>query len=515
MAGSQRIKSPGLAARGPLTESAGSARGAWLPSIALAAGVGVVFFVATRLSLLLLTQPDGVAVFWPAAGFAAGVMIVGGRSARWPVAVGVIAAVLAVHHVIDGPIGLTVLFALVNAVEALATAWLVEHLVEGRFSLRRLMHVLWLVVAAVISAAVVAIASALGVTLINGPAVPITVTWMHLFSANVGGIVTTAPLIIAIASVIRTPPRRREIIEGGAALIAVVAATAALIFLVPRAWWDRIAPVELLLPLLLWIAARCRPAFTSVAVFIISLAIAGAAIFGLGHFGAVGPSEAQGVYAARCAVLGVAIFSYVLAALFAEQRQAERNQKTLTSELQHRTNNLLTLVQTIANRTLSDSDPRKEKQILEARLQALARANRRLTESDWSGLTLDEIIRSELEAYLSCCDIEGGRIVIDRQYAQSFSLVLHELATNAIKYGALSTREGRVHISWGPKGNGRDRQMVFRWREQGGPPVIPPKRRGFGSRLLTATFARTRSSFDPDGFSCEIEVPLREVEVAL
>jgi two-component sensor histidine kinase len=195
-----------------------------------------------------------------------------------------------------------------------------------------------------------------------------------------------------------------------------------------------------------------------------------------------------------------------------ERKLAEEHQKTLTSELQHRTNNLLTVIQIIANRTLSGDDALEgAKEILEARLRALARANKQLTELDWSGLTLGEIIKSGLEPYLERCEIDGTDIVLGRLYAQNFSLVLHELATNAIKYGALSNLEGRVHITWGTKGNGSDSQLIFHWREQGGPPVVAPKRQGFGSTLLRASFANVRSNFDTNGFSCEIEVPLREV----
>jgi two-component sensor histidine kinase len=211
--------------------------------------------------------------------------------------------------------------------------------------------------------------------------------------------------------------------------------------------------------------------------------------------------------------LGVAIFAYILAALFAEQREHEERQKTLISELQHRTNNLLTVVQIIANRTLSGGYTLKEaNEILAARLRALAQANKQLTESEWSGLTLREIIKSELEPYLARCEIiEGANVALDRQNAQNFSLVLHELATNAIKHGALSNPEGRVHIAWGAKGDRRDGQLIFQWRERGGPPVVAPKRQGFGSTLLRATFADARSNFDMNGFSCAIEVPIREV----
>jgi PAS domain S-box-containing protein len=374
-------------------------------------------------------------------------------------------------------------------------------------------------------------------------------------------------------------------------------------------------------------------------VFVVSLTLVSALIFRLGHFGGGSPSMEQRIFGTQAAVLGVAIFAYILAALFAERRKhaaemeesanrmgaivntvvdgiiitddqgtiqnlnpaaarvfgygpqevvgrnvrmllpeldsrkrdtclancpetcqskasgicckmtgvrkddsifliefavnemwvagrrmftnvvrditerrlAEEQQKTLTNELQHRTNNLLTVVQIIANRTLFGDDPLREKEVLEARLRALARANKQLTKLDWSGLTLGEIIKSEMEPYLARCEIEGADIGLDRQYAQNFSLVLHELATNAIKYGALSNLEGRVHITWGTKRNGGDRQLILHWREQGGPPVVAPKRQGFGSTLLRATFANVRSNFDTNGFSCEIDVPLRQV----
>jgi len=483
-----------------------------LASIGLAAAVCAVYFLAARLSLYLLTEPDGVAVFWPAAGVSAGALIALGRNARWPVAVGVVAATIVVHLTTDGATWISVVFALCNAGEPALTAWLIERSVRGEFSLDKLPHVLVLIAAALVSTAAFGVASAAGVQLLHGAAVPFVITWWHWFSSTASGTITTAPLIIAIASVVRAPPRRREVMECTAALIAVVVAMGTIIFLLPRAWWDRIASVELLLPLLLWISARCGPACTSAAVFVISLTIVGASIFRLGHFGDVGSSMEQSIVATHAAVVGVAIFSYILAALFAERRLAEERQKTLTRELQHRTNNLLAVVQTISKRTLSGAYPLKEaNEILEARLRALARANKQLTELDWSGLTLGEIIRSELEPHLARCKIEGTDIALDRHYAQNFSLVLHELATNAIKYGALSNLQGRVHVTWGTKGEGRDSHLMFRWCEQGGPPVVAPKRQGFGSTLLRATFANARSNFDTDGFSCEIGVPLRDV----
>jgi PAS domain S-box-containing protein len=630
------VRGPWRRVRSRHSENVGS-RQRWLASIGFAVAVGVAYFLAARLSLFLLTQPDGVAVFWPAAGVSSGTLIALGRNARWPVAVGVIAATVAANLTSDRTIFASVVFGLCNAGEALFTAWLIERYVGGDFSLNKLRHVLWLLAAAIVGTAISGVGGAAGYKLFHSSAVPAMMTWWHWLSSDAIGIITVAPLVIGVASAVRAPPPRREVIEGFAALMAVGAAMVTIIFVLPQAWWDRIVPAELLFPLLLWISARCRPAFTSAAVFVVSLTIVSAFIFGLGHFGDVGPSTEQRTLATQAAILGAAIFAYILAALFAERRQhaavmeesenrmraivntvvdgiiiiddqgtvenlnpaaarafgygpeevvgrnvkmlmpepdrpqrdtflancletaqsnatvigrqmtgarkdgsifpmefsvsemevagkrmftavvrditerklAEERQNTLTSELQHRTNNLMTVVQTIATRTLSGGHPLKEaNEILEARLQALARANRQLTESDWSGLTLGEIIKSELEPYWARCEIEGTDIGLGRQYAQNFSLVLHELTTNAIKYGALSNLEGRVHITWGTKGDGRESQLIFHWREQGGPPVIAPKRRGFGSTLLR--IAGAHSNFETSGFSCKIEVPFRE-----
>ncbi|HEY2533667.1 MAG TPA: PAS domain S-box protein [Xanthobacteraceae bacterium] len=635
--GSPTVRGPWRRVRSRLLEVFGS-RQRWLASIGLAATVGLAYFVTARLSLFLLTQPDGVAVSWPAAGVSSGTLIALRRNARWPVAVGVMAATIAANLTSDRTIWTSVVFALCNAGEALLTASLIERYAGGDFGFNKLRHVLWLLAAAIIGTATSAAGGAAGSKLF--PAAPAVITWWHWFSSHAIGVITVAPLIIGVTSAVRAPPPRREVIEGIAAVIAVGAVMVTIIFVLPEAWWDRIVPVELLFPLLLWISARCRPAFTSAAVFVVSLTLVGALVFRLGHFGDVGPAMAQPIFATQAAVLGVAIFAYVLAALLAERRQheavmeesenrmraivntvvdgiiiiddqgtvenlnpaaarafgyrpeeviggsvkilmrepyhreqdtflanfletgqskamgieremtgvrkdgsifpmesavsemevagrrmftavvrdvterklADKRQKTLTNELQHRTNNLLTVVQIIANHTLSgDYSPKEANDILAARLRALARANKQLTESDWNGLTLGEIVKSELEPYLARCEIiEGTDIVLGRQNTQNFCLVLHELATNAIKYGALSNLEGRIHITWGTKGDGRDSQLIFRWREQGGPPVVAPKRQGFGSTLLRATFADARSNFDTNGFSCEIEVPFRQ-----
>jgi two-component sensor histidine kinase len=141
-------------------------------------------------------------------------------------------------------------------------------------------------------------------------------------------------------------------------------------------------------------------------------------------------------------------------------------------------------------------------------LQALARANRRLTASDWSGVSLNEIVRSELEPFAGRTIVEGIDVMLSAQNAQNLSLALHELATNAAKYGALSNESGKVRVHWTITGDGTDDRLKFKWEENGGPHVVAPTRSGFGTTLLNATFTDVRLDYAINGLSCEIDTLL-------
>ena len=197
------------------------------------------------------------------------------------------------------------------------------------------------------------------------------------------------------------------------------------------------------------------------------------------------------------------------AADYLERKRAEEIEETLIREVQHRSNNLLTVVQAIANLTLSgEYSPAQARAAFEARLQALARANRQLTRSNWVGVNLNEIVRLELEPFADRAIVEGADVVLGPQQAQNFSLALHELATNAAKYGALANGTGMVEVSWALVDSGKNTRLKFKWQEQGGPPVVAPTRRGFGTSLLKATFAHVRIDYLTEGLRCGIEVSL-------
>jgi len=196
------------------------------------------------------------------------------------------------------------------------------------------------------------------------------------------------------------------------------------------------------------------------------------------------------------------------AADYLERKRAEQIEKTLLRELNHRCNNLLAVVQAIANKSLSNDQTLAEaRTAFVARLQALARANRQISKSNWSGVELRELVETELEPFKTNVTVEGSPIKVRAQDAQNLSLALHELVTNAAKYGALSSVVGRVHVSW-TMIRENNPTLHFRWQERGGPCVVLPDRPGFGTTLLKGMLSGIRVEYLEEGLNCEFELQL-------
>jgi signal transduction histidine kinase len=294
----------------------------WVSDVWLAAAVGCGYFLAARLSLGLLLKPDGVAVFWPAAGISSGILIVLGPRVRVPVSAAVIAATVAANLMGDRNISAGVGFALCNAIEALITAGIIHSYFKAGFTLGRLQEVLGLVVAAIAATVVSGIGGAITFKLFHSPDVPMFITWWHWFASDAIGIIAVAPLVIGIVAAARNPPPRRELIEGTTALVLLAAVTG-IIILLPKSPWQTLVPGGVLFPMLLWVAARCRPVFAAAGAFIVSLTVVWATIFGIGHFGDPEFSLDELILQAQAVILVVTLGAFVLAALFAERKQHE------------------------------------------------------------------------------------------------------------------------------------------------------------------------------------------------
>ena len=201
-----------------------------------------------------------------------------------------------------------------------------------------------------------------------------------------------------------------------------------------------------------------------------------------------------------------------------EREQAIERQAMLIGELAHRMKNTMAMVQAIVHQSLRSATTLADaRENVTSRFEALVRAQDRLTDADWKLTDLGDVVRGALEtvSHDGRLFIAGKPIEVGARAALSFTLVPHELATNALKYGALSVPDGRVHVSWRVTPIEAGRGLVFEWQETGGPPVVPPSRKGFGSRLI-ATMGRgfggrSELSYDPAGVTWTVEAEVGQL----
>ncbi|KRR03482.1 hypothetical protein CQ12_26000 [Bradyrhizobium jicamae] len=295
----------------------------WVGAITLTVSTAVAYFIAARLSLELLTKPEGVAVFWPAAGVSAGALIALGFRARWPVIFGTMAATILANLLGDRSLWGSIVFGLCNAGEAALTAWLIERFHGPDFTLGKPRNVMALVGAATVGTAVSGIGGAIAFKLFHGATTPLWVTWQHWFASDGLGIIVVAPLLIEFASAARDRPPLTELLEG-ALTVAILALVSALAIFLRSDLLANVGPVAILFAPLLWLAARCRPVFAAAAAFIVSLSIVWTTTFGIGYFGNPTLSMEERVVAAQVSILLVTIGASLLAALFAEIREKRR-----------------------------------------------------------------------------------------------------------------------------------------------------------------------------------------------
>jgi PAS domain S-box-containing protein len=192
-----------------------------------------------------------------------------------------------------------------------------------------------------------------------------------------------------------------------------------------------------------------------------------------------------------------------------ERKRNEAQINILAREAEHRAKNVLATVQATVQLSQADT-PEGLKHAIEGRIHALANVHRLFVESRWAGADIQNLIKEELAAYSqdreARVQINGPSVLLEPEAAQAIAVTLHELATNAAKYGALSVPNGRVQVEWTHERNGR---VVMRWTETGGPCVRPPTRKGFGTRVIermiqTQLNGELRFDWRAEGLACEI-----------
>jgi two-component sensor histidine kinase len=204
--------------------------------------------------------------------------------------------------------------------------------------------------------------------------------------------------------------------------------------------------------------------------------------------------------------------------------RAAAHRELLINELNHRVKNTLSTVQSIIGRTLRGGAVQSDSvKTLEARLIALSRTHNVLSAENWDSAELQDIAVEALAPYAAGdparLRVDGPAVRLRPRAALTVAMVLHELSTNAAKYGALSTPRGRVSLTWFIRNHDQGPRLRLVWRESGGPAVQPSNRKGFGSTLIDKSIAHelggsTELNFDPAGVNCTIECPLGATQSA-
>ncbi len=192
-----------------------------------------------------------------------------------------------------------------------------------------------------------------------------------------------------------------------------------------------------------------------------------------------------------------------------ERKRNEALFVVLAREAEHRAKNLLANVKAMVQLSQADM-PDGLKEAIAGRIEALANVHSLFVQSRWAGAELSRLVEQELSPYSMRARIDGPRTMLNPELAQAMAIALHELATNAAKYGSLSTTEDYVRVEWTPEA---DRRLMLRWTEVGGPPVKPPTRSGFGTNVMEAMIrdqlkGEVRFDWRAEGLACEIVIPM-------
>lgn len=220
-----------------------------------------------------------------------------------------------------------------------------------------------------------------------------------------------------------------------------------------------------------------------------------------------------------CDASGATVQQFVSFVDLTRYRQENARYQMLIEELNHRVKNTLSTVQSIVTQGLrGPGEPAAIRQAIESRLLALSRSHDLLTSAKWEGAGLRDLVDTALHPFEAISGvaerftIQGDNLRLPPNTALSLAIALHELATNAIKYGAFSNEAGRIAIGWVVVADPAGHRLVIRWQEQGGPPVTPPTRKGFGSWVIERGLAHQLSGkvaldYLPGGVMCTIDIP--------
>jgi len=496
--------------------AAGSDPGRSWRYVAALVGIGATYFAVAKLGLELASINPSATPIWPPTGLAlASVLLWGYR-----VCPAVFLAALLANATTAGSLYTASLIALGNTLECLVGGYLVNRWSDGRATFDTPAGVTRFALISLLAATPISATVGVGSLFMAGYAdeARLLSIWTTWWLGDLAGAVVIAPVIVLW---VRNGARsfNRGELRGTAAVVAAASVVGVIAFspLIGQSTIGDSLGFLSVAPLL-WAALRGGRRDTATVALVLACFAVWGTISRVGPFARA--TQNDSFLLLLMFMMSTSVPSLILSADVAVRRQAEERRRLLTAELDHRVKNTLATVQALASLTLRGSEsPDTFRKTFEARLQAMARGHDLLARGGWEGASLREIVREMLAPY---ADADGERVLASGPTvrlvpaaATTLTMVLHELATNAAKHGALSTATGRVALDWRSDGGA----VELRWAESAGPPVQAPTRRGFGSTLIEQGIAsglggEARFDFVPAGLVCTMRLPLSD-KVAL
>jgi len=448
-----------------------------------------------------------VTLIWPPVGIALAALMLRGPRVAPGVAIGAL-LVTAVTGT-KGSFGLTI--ALGNTLGPLITSVMLTRVLDVRGQLDRFRDVGLYVLVGVLGTSVLTGtvgAAALGLHGLT-PAADLPRAWLAWVAGDAAGVTIVGTLLLAWGS---QPVRGFGQERSATELVGLVTALALLTTVVMGYGADFPSLGYVLFPVLLWASLRLGPRGASLAVVAITGAAAIGMAAGVGPY--AGAASGTGMLSLWIFFSVMSVSGLLITALVAERDQAIMQKEQLMRELDHRVKNTLATVLAVADQSRSSTvDVQSYIATFGARIRALARTHEALARSEWEGVKLGEVVDTVLAPYTTSNGMratsEGDDVLLSPRSSTPIAMALHELATNAAKYGAWSRGKGRVAVTWEDSG-GDGLELV--WRESGGPTVAVSPVAGFGLQVIEGLVGHelhgsAELDFQPTGLVCRLRIP--------
>jgi two-component sensor histidine kinase len=494
--------------------------GQYLPVLC---AIALIYFVLAKLGLMLACINPSASPVWPPTGFALAVVLLRGYHA-WPA---LFVGALVANYLTAGTIYTSLAIASGNTLEALVGGYLINGWCGGKRAFNTPGDVAGFALMSVGPTTLLSASLGVGALRLAGYVEPanFAAVWTTWWMGDFASALLLTPVIVLWLIPDSEPRNRDKLAKSGllylaASVVGLVAFSPIIDLSVHKGTLGFLAMAPLL-----WAALHQGQRDTATVGFILAcFAVWGASA---ADISADRATQNDSFLLVSVFVIGAALPSLALSAEVTIRKEAEKRQRLLIAELNHRVKNTLATVQAIAYQTLGAStSPARSFATFNSRLQALASAHTLLTRSRWQGADLRALVADQLalgdvavDTRISCA---GPVLSIEPQTALHLGLVLHELGTNARKYGALSVPGGRLRLNWRINSQGSRGVLQIDWIESGGPMVSVPnaQSKGFGATLIEQSLehsvgGETRLSFLPTGVTCRIRLPLRSEAAAV